>query len=81
MTYEELLRRLAKFGIAQIGRLQKEGQEIAILAKTDEVTFPFAFNCSLLHLPKGNTSDIDPYVVATVLRNFGISESDFNPVN
>ena len=81
MTYEELLRRLAKFGIAQIGRMEKEGEEIAILAKTDEAIFPFAFNCSLIHLPDGNLTEVDPYVVRTVLRNFSISESDFSPLN
>lgn len=82
MKYNELLQRLAKYGITQIARLTVEGgDDIAYLGRQEQNVFPFSFVAYPVFLDESMQSVIDPYVIGCILRRFDIDEKEFTPVN
>jgi len=79
VRYSELLRKLGKFGICQVGKLEVDTDTIAYLAKRDEAVFPYQFRCHVIYLEPGETDpEIHEEVVLSILRRFGIDKGRFD---
>jgi len=82
MKYNQLLQKLAKFGIVQIARLTIEGgDDIAYLGRQELNVFPFAFDCYPVYLDNGTESLVDPYIVRCIARRFDLEESKLITIN
>jgi hypothetical protein len=80
MHYSELLRRLQRTGIEQVGRLTIGEDSSIFLGKPQEIVFPLGgFQLHTFYAPAG-TSDfwLDPEEISALLRRFELTMDDLN---
>ena len=82
MIYSQLLQKLSRFGVAQVGRLRGGGHlDTVYLGRQDEIVYPYPLNMYPLILDNGLESDIHEEVIAAILRRFEIDPAKFYPPN
>ena len=81
MTYSQLLQKLARLGISQVSKENRDGYDVVRLARTAEVCFPFAFSSYRLILDRGGETEIDEEVIDAILRRFEKNRGEFDPMN
>ncbi|MFN7920269.1 MAG: hypothetical protein U0Q16_09240 [Bryobacteraceae bacterium] len=73
------MRRLKKFGLAQVGRMTLGKDSSVYIGRPEEVCFPYQFACHTLWAPPGEEDFwLDPEEIAALLRRFKISQDEFN---
>lgn len=78
MQYSDLLKRLTRHRIEQIGRLTVGNDSTVYLGRREQAVFPFPVEFHSFYAPAGeNDFWLDPEEVAALLRRFEINMDQF----